>query len=581
MKIFIFFLLACLAFANPPLTQQAKNKKLWLDPNWKSLLHFKHGKSEIDDERFFLSHKKDNLKQELLATLQAMLEDKTDDDNSTSCMFPARKYFLQKHLGILPNQKKCKRLHKELDALSLGNFYISFPTAHINSPASMFGHTLLRINSDDNLSLISNAVNYSAITNETNGFLFAFNGIFGGYKGRYSIDAYYKKIQEYAGVENRDIWEYELDLDVEERRRATLEIIEISRFYSDYFFFSENCSYNLLWILTFAKNSKYNLIKNFNYTATPIETIKELEKYNLIRSRKFRASNTRLIQAILKSSKDPQKIMHYIKSNYDNAILKQMSKTEQTRALDVATKDLQSRYIKGEIDKTTYTKNFIPLLSKRSKLSKLKYDIKTPDDVLLGHGAHRFMLDLGDEKYSLSYRPTYHDLYDMNKGFANAGYINFFDTTITHEDGETRIDKFMPIDIRSYAKRDLYHKPISWEVQAGLLRRQDLFFHLQAGAGLSYGGEHYLFYAMILPFLNMQEHRTDLGIGLKTGLNINLEHYTIGGFYHPQIDTEKQDYFHAQAYIIRYINKSLNIGAKYDRTKYAQDDYKLSLMWKF
>ena len=68
-----------------------------------------------------------------------------------------------------------------------------FPTAHINSPASMYGHTFLRVSSDEETPLISNAINYAAKTTDTNGFIFAYKGLFGEYEGRYSIYLIMKK----------------------------------------------------------------------------------------------------------------------------------------------------------------------------------------------------------------------------------------------------------------------------------------------------------------------------------------------------------------------------------------------------
>ena len=91
-----------------------------------------------------------------------------------------------------------------------------FPTSHINSPASMYGHTFIKISSSKDTPLISNAINYAAKTDEKNGLIFAFQGIFGGYEGRYSILPYYEKLKEYNNLEQRDVWEYDLNLN--ERR---------------------------------------------------------------------------------------------------------------------------------------------------------------------------------------------------------------------------------------------------------------------------------------------------------------------------------------------------------------------------
>ena len=101
-----------------------------------------------------------------------------------------------------------KTKHKNLQVKSIS---LIFPTAYISSPASMQGHTFLRLDKDINTPLIANAINYSARTNETFGAIFAYKGLFGGYKGLYTMMPYYEKIGEYSDLELRDIWEYRLN----------------------------------------------------------------------------------------------------------------------------------------------------------------------------------------------------------------------------------------------------------------------------------------------------------------------------------------------------------------------------------
>jgi hypothetical protein len=72
-----------------------------------------------------------------------------------------------------------------------------FPTAYLNQPSSMFGHTFLRIDrngQDDRSRLHSYAINYGAVTGNDGGVMFAFKGLMGGYPGTVSIMPYYKKV---------------------------------------------------------------------------------------------------------------------------------------------------------------------------------------------------------------------------------------------------------------------------------------------------------------------------------------------------------------------------------------------------
>ncbi|MBU1659806.1 DUF4105 domain-containing protein, partial [bacterium] len=216
---------------------------------WHLLLHMQDGVSEIDDSRFFFAvDGKTNAKNELFATLDAFFEEQNSEDNSSLCRFPARAAWLQEKLNIhdFPHAD-CREYDKTLHRLNPQSATLVFPSAHINSPASMFGHTFLRINSAYKSKLLSYAVNYAADANpdDTNAALFAVKGLFGGYFGKYSLLPYYDKLKEYRDTEQRDIWEYDLDLDEKEVLNMVRHIWELNGTQSRYYFFTENCSYNM------------------------------------------------------------------------------------------------------------------------------------------------------------------------------------------------------------------------------------------------------------------------------------------------------------------------------------------------
>jgi hypothetical protein len=64
---------------------------------------------------------------------------------------------------------------------------------------------------------------------------------------------YYLKVREYSDLENRDIWEYELNLTPEEIDRLLMHAWELGPIHFDYYFFDENCAYHLLGLLEAAR----------------------------------------------------------------------------------------------------------------------------------------------------------------------------------------------------------------------------------------------------------------------------------------------------------------------------------------
>jgi len=107
------------------------------------------------------------------------------DDNSSICRYPARFHWLDSKLDFSFSKPKCAEYEKILKRVDPQSVTLIFPSAHINSPASMFGHTFLRINSSYNSRLLSYAINYSANANSNteNGVVFAIKGLVGGYYG--------------------------------------------------------------------------------------------------------------------------------------------------------------------------------------------------------------------------------------------------------------------------------------------------------------------------------------------------------------------------------------------------------------
>ena len=139
------------------LQQQALEKKLWHKRGWINLLHYKRAtlplqsdsySSYVDDEKFFLSDEGATQPDaELLATLRGFFET-SDGDNHAQCRFPARLDWLSQQLNIqdqyLP-KVDCPLYKQWREMVNVEQVVLVFPAHHLNSPSSMFGHTLLRL----------------------------------------------------------------------------------------------------------------------------------------------------------------------------------------------------------------------------------------------------------------------------------------------------------------------------------------------------------------------------------------------------------------------------------------------------
>lgn len=502
------------------------HQKIYESKQWKRLLHYKNGESEIDDPTFFLSKEgKTNLKSELKASVLKLINDKTDDKKSTLCYYPSRSNWILKNFPQLKSiikYPKCLLLKKELADLDVKRVTMVLASAHINSPASAFGHTFLRLDSSEDTVLASFSVNYAAITGETNGFVYAYQGLLGGYQGRYSVEPYSKRVETYSDLEQRDIWEYPLNFTPEEIDRLKLHILEIRNFYADYYFLSENCSYNILWLLEVARND-VELTKQFDFKAIPIDTLRAVSDAGLISDIVYRPSKRKKILIRSKEIEGIPNAIEFAKShNYDLEKLNGLSKKHKAKALELATHLLQLNYSNKKVSKKHYFKHFIRLLSERSQLGQvLESEIKQPAFPKAGHKSNRLNISFDNQdNASINFKIAYHDIYDNEQGFIPGSYINFFDTSIkVSKKGKFKLDHINLLDIRSYALQDTIFKPISWQVTLGAKRifndELDPFF--KVGTGVALGSDSLFSYASLAPSFYS---RTDNNLSVSANIGV-------------------------------------------------------------
>lgn len=508
---------ACQARADEPayvdfLLKSAREQALYRDPYWLTLLHYKDSllgsRSLVDDPAFFLAPdgKRDPWS-EMAADIRGFFQEGGDQERHPVCRFVARYAWLKEKLHLDPARlpvAECGPFEDLLEKVKPESASLIFPTSHINSPASMFGHTLLTIETAYKSKLLSYAVNYSAVTTDTFGPLFAIKGLGGFYKGYFSILPYYAKIQEYSDVDRRDIWEYPLDLDREEVERLLMHVYELKDIYSDYYFLDENCSYDLLFLLDAARPTLH-LTDQCRWWVIPLDTIKVAEQNGLIKDAVFRPSQTTKIRyvASLLPKGGREKALRIARGELapEAVVGEEIPAEEKRRIFDLGMEYLQYRYIKKALPKETYQERFLKTLQARSLLGGTDggpYPVPTPEKPEEGHDSNRFSLGFGtlddDLFQEIRYRPAYHALVDDGKGFKEGAQIVFFDAAARYYYADERfeLEKLDVIDIVSLAPRDDLFRPVSWKIKTGLERiltedgERDLVYDLNLGGGFSY-----------------------------------------------------------------------------------------------
>ena len=522
------------------------------------------------------------MKKELEATIKA-LKKNTDE---TFCKFPARSQWILEKLPKLKadiGEYSCKSIDNIIKEYNPTNISLIFPTAHINSPASMYGHTFLRVDNDKKTPLLSQAINYAAQTDESNALLYTFYGLTGGYKGVYSISPYYEKIKEYTDLERRDIWEYELVLDEKEIKRLLYHQFELKDYYSDYYFFTQNCSYNLLWLIQSAKKD-INLVDSFSFKVIPIDTIRKLEEKKLIKKVIFRASKSRKIKHIVKNIKDINLAKKFIKHGYKKEILTDINSSQKALVLDLSTELLRGKRGKNKVEKKKYIKSLMGILAQRSKLDfKSDYSIKKPTNPLKAVKSSRIKLAVKKEKFFIAYKPSFHDIYDLSYGFSEEGaFINFFNLELEKEfGGNIKLHRFDVIDVASYAAKESFFDSLSWQVNVSFLRDKEekLAFNLNAGGGLSYKSFGFLYYLFLSPSLYVNS-KINMSLSPKIGFIKNFSKFKIAASTWREFFTDGDGSNHVEIFSTYKIDKDIALNLKYDIND-KKDRTTLSLFYYF
>jgi hypothetical protein len=501
-------LCVCAPLHAAPEVDNARLQQLANDPYWISLGHYETAKlggwrSYVDDRKFFLAadgeHHPDA---ELAATVKALYAPASLGDKHAQCTFPARTRWLREQLQLndLP-QVECAEFNQWFKDVAPHSAVLIFPAAYLNSPSSMFGHTLLRIDQADaqrdNTALLSYAINFGAyIEGSDNSILYAWKGLMGGYPGLFAMVPYQEKLSEYRSLENRDLWEYNLNLTPEETSRMVEHVWELRQIRFNYFFFDENCSYRLLELLQVARPS-LKLTQQFPLTAIPTDTVKAVKQAGLVEKIDYRPSRERELLARAKPL-DPEEQQWVLKVSVDTSLLqsadfKALAKPRQALIQDAAFRLERYRATAQERDKARSQRSF-QLLRAINQNPPPPLNIERPGLPEDGHDSRTWQLGAGsrDNRAFAEYglRMAYHDLNDNAYGFPLGAQIEILGLKVRQYEGNHwQLQRLDLATIRSMTPRNELLQPLSWQVTGGLERvlgkhgDETLVSHVNGGAG--------------------------------------------------------------------------------------------------
>jgi hypothetical protein len=477
------------------LREQARSLRLADEREWHLLLHYRPGlfggyESEQDDPGFFMSpNGKIDPQGELDATLaQFFSKDLVGRSKQPAqCALIARYHWLKERLVFddarLP-PVACERFDRWYADFEVQSITLIFPSAFMNNPASMFGHTLLRVDQrgqTEQTRILAYTINFAADVPPDAGIAYPIRGIFGFYKGYFSTIPYYLKVQEYRDIENRDIWEYRLTFTDVQLRRFLMHAWELGNAYFDYFFFKENCSYHLLALLEYADPSLH-LTDQFTFWTVPADTVRLIAAQpGLVGDIAYRPSRSTIIRRKRESlPPDERNLSARIAANVGeitSPAFTELSRTRQAFLLDLASDYLRYRIETTDSPSPELKERNRAVLTARSQLripSAPFPVVPFAQQPELGHKTSRASVGAGwrnnDTFEEFTVRAGYHDLLDPEIGYTPDAQIELASISLRHYNSvdQTRIERATFANVLSLSPMDaLFHAP-SWKINVGM-----------------------------------------------------------------------------------------------------------------
>lgn len=552
------------------LLRRAHAARLAERTEWRRLGHWRRTltgflESEADGPNFFLSpHGKTSPGSELDATLRGFFAALPDGAPETAqhpiCQFPARYRWLDKELRFDPARlprPPCPRYEKFLEETAADRLTFVFSSYYMNNPASVFGHTFVRIVrrgevSEDQRELLDRAIEFSATVDTRNALFYGLKGVFGAFPGTFRNTPYHFKVRQYNDYESRDLYEYELALTREEIDTFLAHLWELGSTFFDYYYISENCSYHLLGALE-AIRPDLHLLRHMHWPAIPADTIKALyANPGLVKGVRFRPSLRLQFQARLRGL-GGNALAAIDQLAHDPRAPLELPRPQAVEVLDAAQDLIDMRYAKA----LTHERDSGParhkqvLLQRRAALAvpsePLQVEAPWHRQPQLGHHSRRAGVgyaldDSGGQALVLEGRLALHDLADPTPGYPELSQLEFLPTRLRIDlkepgTGGVTLDSISLVRLVSLSAQTRFDRKISWKADAGVVHVADEACDdcyagrlvLGTGAAFTFAGDAVTLFGTVDTHLASGPHLQGIrdlpiraGVGPAAGLRLRL-----------------------------------------------------------
>ncbi len=447
--------------------------------SWLALLHYQIGyfstKSTIDNpEFFFAADGKTNPNAELEASRKALANGLPKVGVlDPQCAFPARSHYFAEYFGDKPRDVSCDGFEHWRQHLQVKSLSMVFSSAYLGNPASMLGHTFIKLNLANNKTdtspLLDYGASFAAYPENDPEFIYMIKGLTGGYRGVLTLDPYYSHVLTYAYRENRDLWEYELDLTPKELVYFIEHLWELFAASSiDYYFLDDNCASILIEALD-AVRPELHLSQKKGLFVLPQQTLKLALLMQKDKRVKAFPSQRRLFHGMLTTAAYQEK--HELRQTL---FYNKISNNPVVLDLALAYINLEKASVKfdqqqkiRELEETILTKRASYAVAPLAQPEVLPKNYFSPEQA---HEPAKIGLYSDSQKTFIArVRLGHHDLLDPPQGFEPYYHMDYLD--LTYHRGKNQSWNFRLVDVVSLAPFRDFEYFSSWRIGGGL--RQD------------------------------------------------------------------------------------------------------------
>ncbi len=453
---------------------------------WMHLMQYQKSeggfKSKIKASKFFISpNGAENPLAELKADIELFQKSWPENNLHPQCVFPAR-YHVLRGLYDLAEPVNCQELRDWKTKYQLSYASLFYAGPYLSSPSSTFGHSFLLLGSEKIEEFSQMTFNFAAdIPENIGGFDYAFKGLTGGFPGVISISPYFQRLYQYTDMENRDLWEYRLNLSQSEMNLLTDYVWEIrNQVEFEYYYLNENCASLLLWVLKAVK-PEINITTSNKIFVPPSEITQVASRENLV-------STVVYHPALLKRLNSKINRMTEIeKEKFQTMITESKIEPEETNPLLLEAMmdhiNFERHRNSGRLPEKLKLPERLTLL-RRSKIHSepvLFNKTETPIEPHKSHPPMQLQLarlynnDSGSS--ALKFRPGIHGLLDFEAGYLPTSSIKILEVeALLLHDSQLKLLNLTFLNLTNFPTVDLYQSPLSWSVDLSI-RQSDFNFN--------------------------------------------------------------------------------------------------------